>query len=168
MSKFEKKWIESPDGIPMEAIKWAEDFGKELAAREKDTQGLTQLTSTQLRRFFGKLKRLQAVGFNPKTRNQLIMLKPHLAYAVGRDKKNGRSQSRIVRFYTELSSAIDALYEKTEQSSIDALYSKLNDSDKQAISKETFKDNVYRDFYKNFINLVEAVVAYHKYQEGTL
>lgn len=70
-------------------VKFADQFGKHLV------QG--GLTTNQLRKFFGEVKRQQMEGFN---KSEFILLKPKLAYAVGRDKK-------IMDFYKVMSQAID-------------------------------------------------------------
>ena len=72
------------------------------------------------------------------------MLKPLLAYAVGRDKKKaGRdmvNKTRIEEFCKEMSKAIDAIrYDN---------------------------DDVLKSDYKNFVQIFESIVAYHKYYGG--
>ncbi len=152
-NQLKKEWITDDkswsDGSP---ITWAKDFGKFLAKKgdtDKDNPNerlsgfscsLEKLTTSQLRKFFGALKRLQAEGFNPEKKIKLLMLAPQLAYAVGRDKKKDTqtkqmtSQTKIEFFAKEISNAI----------------SFVQDSEN----------------FKNFINLVEAVVAYHKSEGG--
>lgn len=138
-----KDWIRSSDGLSDEAIQWAETFGNHLATGE-GREGLNKLSTTQLRKFFGQMKRLQIDLLSGEQSSQnkknsysgLLMLKPQLAYAKGRDLKNGRSISKIKDFEDQISKAIDAVE----------------------------KGN--KTHFKNFVNLVEAVVAYHKAQGG--
>jgi len=138
-----KAWLQSPEGLSDEAIQWAEKFGKHLATGE-GREGLNKLSTTQLRKFFGQMKRLQIDLLSGEQSSQnkknsyagLLMLKPQLAYAKGRDLKNGRSASKITDFEDQISKAIDAVGK--------------ND----------------KTHFKNFVNLVEAIVAYHKSQGG--
>lgn len=117
-------------------IKWAEEFGTFLATNE-DNRGKKKLTTTQLRKFFGQLKRIQAEGYSTIKKHQLLMLKPQLAYAVGRDKQ----ATKIDSFEKELSKAI----------------SKVAEAEEQAEGEKRFK---------NFVSLTEAIVAYHKAKGG--
>lgn len=152
-NSLQAAWITNEDGLSEEAVKWAEDFGKFLATfkgKYKDNSGTTvsshekELSTTQLRRFFGQIKRLQASvqsnesGFDASKRSELLMLKPQLAYAVGRNKKKFRGkvedETKIGHFYDELKDAMGYVTETQH--------------------------------FKNFVNLVEAVVAYHKFAGG--
>ena len=129
------KWITSREGITNDVINWAKDFGNFLA-KPKDSNNrdyLDKLSTSQLRKFFGKLRRIQAEGYE-KNKNELYMLKAQLAYANGRDKKSGRNQTKIDVFYNELSSAIDYIQNEKH--------------------------------FRNFVNIVEAIVAYHKAAGG--
>ena len=108
---LDKNWILSERGLPRAADTWAEKIGTDLASSDGE---LKALTTSQLRRFFGNLKRLQAIGFTENKASQLLRLKPLLAYAVGRDKKGGRSSTKIGKFYHELSVAIDVVLDATE------------------------------------------------------
>ncbi len=146
-------WITSKDGLSEEAVKWAEDFGGFLAAfkgKYKDSSGTVvssnekELSTTQLRRFFGQIKRLQASvqsnesGFDASKHSELRMLEVQLAYAVGRNKKKYRGKiedaTKIGYFYSELKNAMGHVKEMQH--------------------------------FKNFVNLVEAIVAYHKFAGG--
>ncbi|MBQ8702271.1 MAG: type III-A CRISPR-associated protein Csm2 [Prevotella sp.] len=94
---------------------------------------LKEVPSTQLRKFFGEVKRIQMNGRvepNGYNESQLILLKPKLAYAVGRNKK-----------LKELKVLQDCL-----NVSIDAV---TNATDKKKA-------------FANFVSFFEAVVAYHK------
>jgi|APCry1669188879_1035177.scaffolds.fasta_scaffold104626_2 CRISPR-associated protein Csm2 len=119
------------NGITLENVKWAHGFGEYLTmGTDKE-----KLSTTQLRKFFGELRRMEAL-MSPKefTRDQLFMLIPKLAYAVGRAKKEKKTdQVRIQDFYEELSLGITHVTEFQE--------------------------------FKNFIKIVEAIVAYHKLYE---
>ncbi|NSW45387.1 MAG: type III-A CRISPR-associated protein Csm2 [Bacteroidales bacterium] len=129
---WQNDWITSSYGITKEAIKWAEDFGKYLAV---DKNKIKKLTTSQLRKFFSHLKRMQAIGFDENNKTDLYMLKAQLAYANGRDKKEGgQNKTKICHFAEMLFEAID-----------------------QVQTKEHFK---------NFANIVEAIVAFHKAAGG--
>lgn len=101
--EFKKEWITKE--INAETVSWASDFGKKLAKNKVGSNGLemkeTRLTTSQLRKFFGEVKRQQALGFNS---TDFVLLKPKLAYAVGRTKK---SDSCMHDLYKILSVAID-------------------------------------------------------------
>jgi CRISPR type III-A-associated protein Csm2 len=126
-----KDLITSKTGITNETINWAKQFGEYLAT--DDT--LKKLTTSQLRKFFGQLKRIQAVGFDEKNKTDLYMLKAQLAYANGRDKKEGGiNKTKICYFVETFSSAIDFIETK--------------------------------EHFKNFVNVVEAIVAFHKAAGG--
>ncbi len=118
-------------------VRFAEGFGHYLA--DKYDQRGEVLTTSQLRRFFGEVKRQQLNGYDE---TQFVMLKPKLAYAVGRAKALGRAKRdahyKIEDFYEVLANAIDCV---------------TKSSDKQKA-------------FKNFIYIFEAIVAYHKAAEG--
>lgn len=124
------QWITG--GIEPQTVTWTEEFAKYLA------NGREKLTTSQLRKFFGELKRIQAIGYGDKTKVDFVMLKAKLAYASGRAIKKGRrgeiTYGKISDFKDELSRCIDAVN-----------------------SKESFK---------NFTNIVESIVAYHKVYEN--
>ena len=71
-------WI--TQGINNDAVEWARSFGEDLATQ---SNGQKPMTTSQLRRFFGEVKRIDA----DFTTNQhfISMLRPMLAYAAGRD-----------------------------------------------------------------------------------
>ena len=70
-------------------VSFADEFGEHLVRGG--------FTTNQLRKFFGEVKRQQMQGFD---KTDFVLLKPKLAYAVGRDKK-------IIDFYKVMSQAID-------------------------------------------------------------
>lgn len=124
-------------GITEKTVNLAERFGKHLV--EGDGKFIDPLTTTQLRRFFGEVKRQQLKGYTPTS---FVMLKPKLAYAVGRAKQKAKKDVREVKiedFYNVISKAIDDVVN----------------------SPENEKDIVF----KNFITAFEAIVAYHKVAE---
>lgn len=138
--KLDKSWVRS--GITPEIVKWTESFGKFLCAYGEQRPEKKALTTGQLRKFFGEVKRIDADVVKHKA--EVPMLKPLLAYAVGRDKKSSRNgmvnKTRIEEFGDELCNAIDAI---------------RFDSD----------ENLKSD-YKNFVQIFESIVAYHKFYGG--
>ena len=96
VDKFPKDEIVT--GLTEKTVKFAEDFGSYLAKKDGD---INALCTNQLRKFFGEVKRQQMSGYNQM---DFILLKPKLAYAVGRtsDKK-----SKIEDFYDVMCVAID-------------------------------------------------------------
>lgn len=129
------------EGITKGTIDFAKNFGHYLAkdeSEEKNGKKITscgKLTTSQLRKFFGAVKRLQTTGYNESS---FLMLKPQLAYAVGR-AKNGNNNNKIKDLYEVLSVAIDTV-----------------------VDNETKNPDIY---FKNFIAIFEAIVAYHKEKE---
>ena len=115
-------------------VQFAEKFGNYLAVDDYDSE---PLTTSQLRKFFGEVKRQQMMkDFNE---TEFTMLKPKLAYAVGRAKQNGRKNrpQKIEDFFMVITDAIDKV---------------LSSSDRAKA-------------FKNFITAFEAIVAYHKAAE---
>jgi len=88
-------------------VEFASEFGEYLANDDKE-EGRNgkmnvvreKLTTSQLRKFFGEIKRQQMVGYDE---TDFVLLKPKLAYAVGRAKQN----ALINDFYKVLANAID-------------------------------------------------------------
>ncbi|MBN2892497.1 MAG: type III-A CRISPR-associated protein Csm2 [Bacteroidales bacterium] len=133
--KLEKNWIR--DGINEEIIEWAKSFAEKLTPSDK-----SKLSTSQLRKFFGEIKRIKADY--KKNINDLPMLEAQLAYAVGRDKdEKGRNKTKIKEFYEELSKGIKAVRKGEE----------ANEKEK-------------RNDFNNFVKIVESIVAYHKYFGG--
>lgn len=132
-----EKWFQ--EKITSETVTYTENFAKHLVEEEKVQNNFVTLplTTSQLRKFFGAVKNLQmdvlVSGYNE---SDFIMLKPKLAYAVGRVRKQYSkcSERRIEDFAEVISKAIDI----------------VNSS----------KDNELA--FKNFMNFFEAIVAYHK------
>ncbi len=99
-----------------------------------------EMTTSQLRKFFGEVKRQQISGYKE---GPFVMLKPKLAYAVGRAKKDlkGEEYTKLQFFYAIIAKAVDVTVEE------------------ERVGKKLA--------FKNFISLFEAIVAYHKAAEIT-
>ncbi len=85
-------------------VKFAQRFGLYLGTDDPGQNGRSlgnKLTTNQLRKFFGEVKRQQMTGYNE---TDFVLLKPKLAYAVGRSKQK---ESKIKDFYLVISQAID-------------------------------------------------------------
>lgn len=113
-------------------VDFAERFGTYLATKDEYAE---PLTTSQLRKFFGEVKRQQMIGYSE---TEFLMLKPKLAYAVGRAKQGKKKPVKIEDFYQVMANAIDVV---------------VSSMDKPKA-------------FKNFIAAFEAIVAYHKAKEN--
>lgn len=102
---------EIENGITDESVIFAEKLGTFLGTdyTEPGNNGRPsikkeKLTTNQLRKFFGEVKRQQMKGYN---KSDFVLLKPKLAYAVGRAQKNGK----IIDFYNIIADAIDKVHD---------------------------------------------------------
>ena len=134
--RIDKAWIQ--EAINDDAVVWAKSFGQYLQQDDSRNRGTKPLTTSQIRKFFGELKRIQADPI--KYQDEIPMLKAKLAYAVGREASSFRGQvqykTKIKEFYTELESGIDFI--------------------------RTGNGNDL----SRFVKLVESIVAYHKFFGG--
>lgn len=92
---------EITDKVTKETVKFAQEFGSYLGT---DDPSGNKLTTNQLRKFFGEVKRQQMSGYD---QTDFVLLKPKLAYAVGRAKQK---DSKIKDFYVVISDAIDKVH----------------------------------------------------------
>lgn len=76
-NKFLVSWIEN--GADEALPDYAEFIGKEMADNK--------LTSSKIRSVYGEIKRIQ-MGEFAKEKSSFYLLRPKVAYAVGRDKEN--------------------------------------------------------------------------------
>lgn len=114
-ANFKESWITT--GADAALPDFAEKLGKDMARNN--------LTSSKIRSIYGEIKRIQMGGFE-KEKASFYLLRPKMAYAVGRDRNNyGLHLFRAV---------FD-------------------------ISSQLVRD---ADTFRNFCNLIEAVLAYHK------
>lgn len=96
-NSIKQEWLNG--NINNDMIIWSQNFGKFLAL-QRDNKKDTELTSNQLRKFFGEVKRQQIKGYNSV---DFSLLRPKLAYAVGK-AKNG---NKIKEFYQVIAGAIE-------------------------------------------------------------
>ena len=101
-----------PDKIPISVLTdgikdltLVQEWGKYLATND----GKSQVSTSQIRKLFGSIKRIQA-GFE-KSKGEIILLEPKLAYAVGRDKKGGSNKTKIDELFRLLSPLIREIKE---------------------------------------------------------
>lgn len=95
---------EITEKVTGKTVEFAERFGNYLGIDDPVTLK-TKLTTNQLRKFFGEVKRQQMRSYDE---TQFVLLKPKLAYAVGRAGK----KSKISDFYAFMSGAIDAVHDE--------------------------------------------------------
>jgi CRISPR-associated protein Csm2 len=77
-------------------VERSQDFGSDLAKdlKRKDQRGrdrveISKLTTSQIRNFFGTVKKIEAKGFDNAGEREFLLLKPKLAYAA---KKAGKTK----------------------------------------------------------------------------
>lgn len=93
-------WI--VNGLNQEAIKFAENFGRDLSRK---------LSTSQIRNVFGEVRRIQMKGETSSFDSELLLLKPKLAYAKARRSGVGRDAADAAEDLEKvLSSAIDAVF----------------------------------------------------------
>lgn len=97
---------EIKEKITEATVKFAESFGEYLARDDSRNGGSRAMTSSQLRRFYGEVKRQQTNGYDM---SDFVLLKPKLAYAVGRDKG-----TKIVDFYRVMTEAMSQVSNEQE------------------------------------------------------
>jgi CRISPR-associated protein Csm2 len=123
---------EITDKVTAKTVEFAKEFGSYLGRTDMErtadgrTKKVTKLTTNQLRKFFGEVKRQQLQGYDESS---FVMLKPKLAYAVGRADKN----NKIGDFYKVIATAMNQVHNEHQ--------------------------------FKNFVQIFEAIVAYHKAAE---
>jgi CRISPR-associated protein Csm2 len=117
------------------AIEFAEQFGKEIVS-----QGLT---TSQIRNFFGEVRRIQMKGIeNEKT--AFLLLKPKLAYAAKRAERTG-----AVMFKDIVLKAHDVVMEAHD-----------------VVMEAKDNNGEFKARFKNFVDFLEAILAYHKVYGG--
>jgi CRISPR-associated protein Csm2 len=137
MANFNSDWINK--GIDDAAINFAEEFGKHLCDLQpgkdgKPRPGDMALTTSQIRNFFGEIKRIQAKGFEDN-RAAFLLIRPKLAYAEARVVAKSRSKkARITEF--------------------------------RSIMESGHKMVTNKDQFQNFVDFLEATLAYHKFYGG--
>jgi CRISPR-associated protein Csm2 len=118
--EFDSSWI--TEQISKDGIKFADDFGKVVAKKG--------LTTSQIRNFFGEVKRIQLKGYENE-QTAFLLLKPKLAYAAKRARGNATDKFKEV---------MDQAHDAVEEGN--------------------------NGHFINFVNFLEAILAYHKAYGG--
>jgi len=135
-------WITS--GIDKDCIKFTDEFGKHLCdLDQRKRAGRCGLTTSQIRNFFGEVKRIQLLPEKQRV-SPFVLLKPKMAYAAARVLQKNFN-SRIKDFKAVVDKAYDAVEIKPNE-------------DKEHI--------VDKDHFQNFVDLLESILAYHKVYGG--
>ncbi len=113
---FDTNWIK--EGADANLPDFAEALGKYMAENG--------LTKSKIRSIYGEIKRIQMGKFEQENAS-FFLLRPKVAYALGRDDKNRGLQLFKLIF--------------------DKVYPLVHD----------------QKTYQNFCNLIEAILAYHKF-----
>ena len=131
---FQERWIKEPQGIDEDAIQFTEDFGKRLSDIQDDGRpSRMAMTTTQIRNFFGEVKRIQASGGYESNRSDFLLIRPKLAYAEARVLSK-QGTSRVTDFRKVIEEA-----------------------------HKCVKSNAQ---FQNFVDFLEAILAYHKASGG--
>jgi|DewCreStandDraft_4_1066084.scaffolds.fasta_scaffold35449_2 CRISPR-associated protein Csm2 len=125
VSKFNKSWI--AEKLDKSAISFAEEFGKSLAKN---------LTTNQIRNFFGEVRRIEMKGIS-KEKTRFLLLAPKLAYAAKRASSEAAENFKKVM--------IEAYH---------------------VVVHEENDDQKFEQRFKNFVQFLEAILAYHKAHGG--
>ncbi|HOM40506.1 MAG TPA: type III-A CRISPR-associated protein Csm2 [Bacteroidales bacterium] len=142
-----------------EDVKILKNFGKDLTESGTsvyvDKKGsrnevfLKPMSTSQLRKFFGALKRIQA-DFE-RFKDEIPLLQPKLAYVAGKDKDKDKDKYK----YKDKDKGTHDKVPKTKiwdfYNEISPLISEINGDEKK---------------FKNFVSIVEAIIAYHKFFGG--
>ncbi|HPP93644.1 MAG TPA: type III-A CRISPR-associated protein Csm2 [Bacteroidales bacterium] len=145
--------------ITNEDVKILKDFGEFLTKPKKiedyDKKGnkkereIKPMSTSQLRKFFGALKRIQA-DFE-RFKDEIPLLQPKLAYVAGKDKDKDKDKYK----YKDKDKGTHDKVPKTKiwdfYNEISPLISEINGDEKK---------------FKNFVSIVEAIIAYHKFFGG--
>lgn len=115
VNEFNPSWIS--EKVDRDMILFTEKAGQMMKSKN--------LSTSQIRNVYGEIKRIQVAGYE-KEKTSFYLLKPKMAYALGRDDKNLGLK----------------------------LFKKIFDKCFDYVKDEKT--------YKNFCNLIEALIAYHK------
>lgn len=136
---FKKEWI--TEGIKKDCVDYTEKLGKHLCALDdRGRAGRDALTTSQIRNFFGEVKRIQNVGIEKtKSKSAFILIRPKLAYATARvTQRNYRS--RITTFREVVEEAY------------------------QHVDIENAENR--KKHFQNFVDFLESTLAFHKVYGG--
>ncbi len=100
-----------------------------------------RFSSSQFRNFYGELKRIQLSGIT-KNKTSFLLLKPKMAYAAARSKKDNKGSGGGASLFK------NHIF--------------------QMIDQVRLEEEEYERRFKNFCDLVEAVLAFHKAAEAKI
>jgi CRISPR-associated protein Csm2 len=108
------------------------------SARELATEMARKgISTSQIRNIFGELKKIQALGVDSeKGKARLYMVGPKIAYSIGRLEKRDKEKKEV--------------------------FSKLLNEVEQSVGSIVESDE--RKRFDNFVEYMEAIVAYHRYE----
>lgn len=134
ISDFKTSWISGE--LDNDAIKFAQNFGEHLCDLQNDKgPGKLALSSSQIRNFFGEIKRIQAKGYEAKGKSSFLLIRPKLAYAEARVLQKAKvKRARISDF----------------RSVMELAHSVVNNEQN----------------FQNFVDFMEATLAFHKFYGG--
>ncbi|MFK7905014.1 MAG: type III-A CRISPR-associated protein Csm2 [Chitinophagales bacterium] len=132
---FEEGWI--TEGITEDAVDFAEKLGEHLTDSSRGFSGRDAMTTSQIRNFFGEVKRIQQKDI-ANEKSAFILLRPKLAYAVARATQRN-SRNRITVF----------------KEIIDKAHKAVNIEGTEADKR-----------FQSFVDFLEAILAYHKAYGG--
>jgi CRISPR-associated protein Csm2 len=95
-NQFQEEWIKN--GTDSEMIKYAEKAGEYMAKNG--------LTNSKIRSIYGEMKRIQMVGIE-KGKASFLLLRPKVAYALGREKGNKKGLQLFKFIFDEASKAVE-------------------------------------------------------------
>jgi|GEM_PF-250971 len=160
-------WVRT--GMTVEAVQFTEYLGRFLIGPklvdDKNFPGKQMLifaggmSTNQIRNFFGEVRKLQMKGFadNP---GDFAMLRPRLAFAKVRSKESVNADTRIKDFEQVMIALMDEVEESTKERRSVENNSKIKQEDIMKIQQEN------EQHFQNFVDFLEATVAYHKANGG--
>ncbi len=164
---FNPEWVKT--GLTVEAVQFAEYFGRFLVGpkmvEDKKNPGKQMvvfvggMSTSQIRNFFGEVRKLQMKGFadNP---GDFAMLRPRLAFAKVRSKENVHADTRIKDFEQVMLALMDEVEKSIKER-------KAAESDQGISPEDRLKIQLANDQHcQNFVDFLEATVAYHKANGG--
>jgi len=137
---FKPDWIKT--GITRPCVDFAEKIGEELCDLHQGRTGRNALTTSQIRNVFGEVRRIQnrvMSGNFDEEKAAFLLLRPKLAYAEARAMaRNKQSKIQVFKKVVELA------------------HNEVDVED----------TNNRRQQFQNFVDFMEAILAYHKAYGG--
>lgn len=137
---FKPDWIKK--GITRPCVDFAEQLGEELCDLYQGRPGRNALTTSQIRNVFGEVRRIQnrvMSGNFDEEKAAFLLLRPKLAYAEARAMARNK-QSKIQVF----------------KKVVEQAHNEVDVEDKENRQQQ----------FQNFVDFMEAILAYHKAYGG--